>query len=102
MEIEWLLTVGFLALSLISRLLVLVPRLAYVPDKPPKTIGQYCSKSLKSYFCILLLALGISAIPSDIPTSQLVLKLSYTKQIDLMAFLHTGGAEVVINRLQLS
>ena len=65
---------------------ILVPRLASVPHKPPKTIGHRRSKWLELYFCLLLAETRSSRSQwypfwsSDIPTSQSALKQSYTEK----------------------
>jgi len=66
--------------------LIMVPRLASVPHKLPKTIGHCRSKWLELYFHPLLsesLSSRSQWYPfwnSDIPTSQSVLKQSYTEE----------------------
>ena len=63
----------------------MVPRLASVPHKPPKTIGHCRSKWLELYFRLLLsesLSSQSHWYPfwnSDIPTLQSALKQSYTE-----------------------
>ena len=64
---------------------IVVPRLASVPHKLPKTIGHRRSKWLQLYFRLLLsesLSSRSQWYPfwnSDIPTSQSALKQSYTE-----------------------
>jgi len=66
--------------------LIVVPRLASVPHKLPKTIGHRHSKWLELYFCLLLsesLSSWSQWYPfwnSDIPSSQSALKQSYTEE----------------------
>ena len=65
---------------------ILVPRLASIPHKLPKTIGHHRLKWLERYFCVLFSETRSSQSQwysfwnSDIPTSQSALKQSYREK----------------------